>query len=133
MMRRAFTLIEALIAIALLAVVLPVAMAGVARAGQAAGAAHRQQVAMRLAQGKMNWLTASGDWSAGSSSGGFDPAQDGAESAGFRWQLEVASWRDPAVRQLHLTVAWDPASPANQVSVDTLVTPAAAAADTENP
>ena len=52
MMRRAFTLIEALIAIALLAVVLPVAMAGVARAGQAAGAAHRQQVAMRLPAGE---------------------------------------------------------------------------------
>lgn len=130
MMRRAFTLIEALIAIALVAVVLPVALAGVSSAGRSAGKAHREQVALMLAQNKLNTLVASGDWSAGSSSGSFDPDADGTEAAGFRWQSEVAPWRDPTVHTLRVTVSWDPVAPTHQVSLDTLVVPPSSA-DTE--
>ncbi len=122
MKRRAFTLVEALIAIALVAAVLPVALTAVTHAGQAAGLGHRKQVALHLAQNKLNWLVASGDWAGGSTSGSFDPAADGDEAAKFHWQLDVSTWRDPAVRQLHLSVGWEPATEANQVALDTWVT-----------
>lgn len=131
MKRSGFTLIEALIAIALVAAVLPVALAGVSRAGQAVGQSHRQQTALRLAQNKLNWLVASGDWAGGSTSGSFDPALDGEDAAPFRWQVEVTPWRDPAVRQLHVVVSWEPAAASHQVALDTWVTTPDSAADAQ--
>lgn len=132
--RSGFTLMEALIAIAILAVVLPVALAGVSAAGRAAGAAHRQQMALLLAQNKLNALVATGDWSAGSSSGGFNPQEDGDDAAGFRWQSEVTPWRVPEVRQLRVTVTREAGTPINPVALETLVVqPAEAEAEAEAP
>lgn len=136
MMRRTgFTLIETLIAVALVAAVLPVALAGVSRAGQAASEGHRRQLALHLAQNKLNELVASGDWANGATSGNFDAVADGDEATAFRWQLESTPWRDPAVHALRVTVGWgEPAAPARQVALETLVVEATApdAADTPN-
>jgi prepilin-type N-terminal cleavage/methylation domain-containing protein len=101
---RGFTLIEVLVAILVVGVVLPVALTGVGRALQAAGRSAREGTARRLAASLEARLLASGDWRTTATSGAFDPAQDGAEGAGFRWQAALASGRIDTLRTLTITV-----------------------------
>jgi prepilin-type N-terminal cleavage/methylation domain-containing protein len=121
--RGAFTLIETLIAIVLVAVALPVALAGISGAVQVTGQARSRDLARHLAESQLAKLLATGTWSSSAQAGDFDPAVDGAASAGFHWQVAVAPWRDPALDTLRLTVTWDPPSPAHAVALDTLVAP----------
>ena len=130
MNRRGFTLLEALIAIVLVAVVLPVGIAGISGAAHAAGQVRRNDLARRLAEGKLNQLVVTGEWQTSATSGDFDPATDGDDAAGFHWQLTSTAWRDPTVHDLRLAVTWDPVSDAHTVAVETLATPPATASTT---
>lgn len=121
--RLGMTLIETLIAIVVVALVLPVAIAGVTRAVQSAEQVRRMDTARRLAETRLARLAADGSWQSAASSGDFDPRQDGEDAAGFRWQLATATWRDPVVRSLALTVSWGPAANPRAVTVETMVTP----------
>lgn len=105
MHRKATTLIEALVAIALVATVLPVALQAVTAGSRAIEDARRAELAHRVAQARLARLLADGSWSTAASSGACDD-DDGEEAAGMRWTLAVATWRDPAVRTIALTVIW---------------------------
>lgn len=122
-MRAAFTLIEALVAILLVAVVVPIGLEAVTRAGQAAGQTRRQDRALQLAQSKLAYLTATGEWQTSAQSGAFAATVDGEDAEGLRWELASTPWRDETVTELRLTVSWDPPSPHRQVSLTTLATP----------
>lgn len=123
MNRTGFTLIEALIAIALIAVALPIAVAGISAATHAAGDVRTHAIARRLADGLLAKLVATGSWQTSAQSGAFSATDDGDEADGFTWQLTSETWRDPTIRTLSLTVAWNPASTAHQVTVTTLAAP----------
>lgn len=113
MNRGGFTLIEALIAIALVAVVLPLAIAGISAATRAASDVRNHAIARRLADGLLAKLVANGGWQTSAQSGTFNAADDGDEAVRFTWQLASETWRDPAIRTLTLTVAWEPTSDAH--------------------
>jgi prepilin-type N-terminal cleavage/methylation domain-containing protein len=121
--RRAMTLIETLIAIVVVALVLPVAISGVSHAVQSAEQVRRMDTARRLAETRLARLAADGTWQSTATSGDFDPRLDGEDAAGFHWQLATATWRDPVVRSLALTVSWGPSASPRAVTVTTLVTP----------
>lgn len=125
--RRAFTLIEALVAIVLVAVVLPVALAGVSASLHGVDQVRYQDIALRVAQSRLAALVADGSWQRSGTAGACDPATDGEDADGLRWQMTVATWRDPTVRTLRVTVSWGPTSAPHSVSLDTLVTPPATA------
>ncbi len=121
--RSAFTLLEALIAIMLVALVLPTALEAVTRSGQAAGMMRRQDRALRLAQSRLGFLIATGEWQTAAQSGTFSAGEDGEDADGLRWELESTPWRDNLVTQLTLTVSWDPPTGRSRISLTTLVTP----------
>jgi type II secretory pathway pseudopilin PulG len=129
--RSAFTLLEALIAILLVALVLPVALEAVTRSGQGAGLMRRQDRALRLAQSRLGQLIATGEWQTAAQSGTFTASEDGEDADGLRWELESGPWRDSLVTQLTLTVTWDPPTDWNRVGLTTLVTPPASSSETE--
>lgn len=121
--RCGMTLIEALISIAVVALVLPIAIAGVSRAVQSADQVRRMDVARRLAETRLALLAADGSWQSSATSGDFDPRVDGDDATGFHWQLTVTPWRDPVVRTLSLSVTWSTAVNPRTVTMETMVTP----------
>jgi type II secretion system protein I len=125
-----FTLIEALIAIVLVAAVLPVALAAISHVTQSVSRLQKQAIALRLADSRLAAWLLDGSWQTAPASGDFTVDTDGDDVTGFHWQLAASAWRDPTVQQLHLTVTWDPPAAANAVSLDTLVTPPATTAAT---
>ena len=120
--RNGFTLIEALVAIILVAVALPVALAAVSDATHTSGLTRRHDIARRIAESHLARLVADGSWSSSASSGDCDPVQDGDDANGFRWQIVVSNWRDPAVHDLRVTVGWGSIDAAGSVTLETLVT-----------
>ena len=119
--RCGMTLIEALISIAVVALVLPIAIAGVSRAVQSAEQVRRMDIARRLAETRLSLLSADGSWQSSATSGDFDPRVDGDDATGFHWQLTVTPWRDPVVRTLSLTVSWNNSQ--RTVTMETMATP----------
>lgn len=119
MHRRGVTLIEALVAIALIATVLPVALAAVSEGARGISAAQRRELLLRVAEGRLARLLADGSWTTASGGGDCDPALDGEDAAGLRWTLAVEPWRDPVVRRLHLTVQ----GLGHSVALETLAVP----------
>lgn len=123
MSRKGTTLIEALVAIGLVATVLPVALAAVSGGSQAIERARRADLASRVAQARLARLLADGSWSTSAAAGTCEADSDGADATGLRWALHVAAWRDPVVRELALTVSWGEGSRGGSVSVSTLAVP----------
>lgn len=105
MRRKGTTLIEALVAIALVATVLPVALQAVTAGSQAIERSRRAELAHRVAQARLARMLADGSWSTSASSGTYD-ASDGEDADGMQWNLAVATWRDSSVRTIALTVTW---------------------------
>ncbi len=122
-LRSAFTLIEALVAIILVAVVLPVALAAVTASLRGASTINKQDIALRVAQSRLATLVADGSWQRSGTSGDCDPRTDGEDTDGMRWQMNVATWRDPSVRTLTITVSWGSTTNPRSVVLTTLVTP----------
>lgn len=117
------TLIEALVAIGLVATVLPVALAAVSGGAQAIERARRADLAGRVAQARLARVLADGSWSTSAASGACEADSDGADAVGLRWSLHAAAWRDPTVRELALTVSWGEGNRGGSVSVSTLAVP----------
>ncbi len=119
------TLIEALIAIVIVAVILPLALSGVSHALQAADQTRKQDVARRLAETRLARVVADGSWQSSALAGTFDATQDGEDADAFAWQVTLTPWRDRAVQILVLTVSWGAVGSGQAVTLTTLVTPPA--------
>lgn len=117
---RAFTLIEALAALMLVAIVLPFVMRGITLSASSAAHTDRQATAMMLAQTQMEEAILSEAWTFGSAEGEFDETYgDGAER--YTWTLTDEDWQSTDFRELTLTVRWMRGQEERTVSLKTVV------------
>ena len=113
---RGFTLVEALAALAFLAIVIPVAVQAIQLASRAGQVAARKLVAARVADRVLNELIVTGQWKNSAASG---TAAEGLNE--FRWQLQSVSWQKDSLRQLTLQVNYAVQGRDYHVSLSTLL------------
>lgn len=112
----AFTLIEVLAALLLVALVLPPAMRGVGLALEATGQTHRREVAATLGADKLSDLIATGAWSSESTQGDF-----GEDHPQYRWELTVEDWEGASIQLVEVRVLWESRGTPQSLSLATLV------------
>ena len=114
--RKAFTFVEVLVTMSLLAIVLPTVMEGVSMSLGAAGLAKQQSQASGLAYGKMTELLTEEQWDHPSLSGDFAP-----DNPEFRWTAQLTEWDGATLQQLDVTVTWIYRGRDRSVTLSTLV------------
>ena len=112
---RAFTLVEVLATLVLVAIILPVAMGGISLATSMAGLAKQRLEAASLAETKLAELMATGEWLGGDLSGDFGP-----ERPEYRWYAEAHDWEEDTVRLLDVRVEWTSRGNDRSVTLTTL-------------
>ncbi len=104
--RHAFTLIEVLAAMMLMAIVLPPVMQGVAMATRNASEARHRTEAAGLAEEKLSEILATNLWQGGTLSGDF-----GTDWPAYHWQAAVNGWAadttTQSIQQIDLTILWN--------------------------
>jgi prepilin-type N-terminal cleavage/methylation domain-containing protein len=118
---RAFTLIETLVAIAIIAAVLPVLLGGISLANRAALLAKQRTLATTLGEAKLNELVSTDLWQSGALSGDF-----GDDAPGFTWNAVVTPYNDTDLtsqdlQEIDLTVSWKSRSSTREVVLSTLI------------
>ncbi len=116
--RSAFTLIEVLAAMLLIAIVLPAVMKSIAVATGTASVARRRTEAAGLAQTKLSELVATDQWEGGVLSGTFADWPD------YSWEASVAPWpgdtSSASIQQIDLKVKWVARNQPDSVTLSTL-------------
>lgn len=115
----AFTLIESLVALAMLAVILPIAMEGISLAISLSSQARNQAEAAGLARMKLDELVTTGQWNGGASLEG----DFGEDWPSYKWSAAVTSWQDGSMSELDVTVTWSARQRQQSVVMTTLVSP----------
>jgi prepilin-type N-terminal cleavage/methylation domain-containing protein len=146
---RGFTLIEALAAMTLLAIVMPAITQGLGVAAQAATAARHRTEATELAQQQLSELAVSGTWQGNSLSGDFSP-----NWPQYTWQASVQTWTGSGIgitgtnasassgtsaassstgtlEEIDLRVSWLEGSGTQSIMLSTLVYPQQTATSTQ--
>jgi len=104
--RRAFTLVEVLAAMLLMAIVLPPVMEGVSLATRNASDARHRTEAAGLAEEKLSEILATQQWQGGTLSGDF-----GSDAPAYHWQATVNGWAadttSVGLQQIDLSVLWN--------------------------
>jgi prepilin-type N-terminal cleavage/methylation domain-containing protein len=123
-----FTLVEVLVAIALMLVVLPAAMRGVMIAARAGEQARHRTEASALATSKLQEILATQEWESGGTLSG-DFSQEGYPD--YIWQAELSTWNQAGfnpqdiqpqtLQQLDLKVSWKRGNRTDSLAVSTLV------------
>ena len=129
MNRRAFTLIEALATLLLIAIVIPPVLGAMSVATRSAGVAGARLEATMLAEAKLDQIIATRQWEDGSDEGDFaytasdEPLaeRDAAGPAAYRWELLVEDGPAPSLRQLRLRVLWHQRGHEHALELVTLV------------
>ena len=114
--RPAFTLLEVLAALMLVAIVLPVAMRGISLATRTASHTARRARAAALAETKLTETLIDGSWQNGASEGDF-----GSDQPDYRWRLDVREWLETTFQELEVRVEWTEHGVDRYVSLTTLV------------
>lgn len=104
--RRGFTLVEILVALAIVAIALAAGMRALAQATTSASALKSRTLALWVAQNRLAAAQVANPWPALGASGG------AAEEAGaeFVWKATVTTTPNPAFRRIDITVA-EPQAP----------------------
>lgn len=97
---RGFTLLELLVAVAILAIAMGALLAGFARYADQAGHLRERSIATWVAHNRLTEVELAPPWPATGSSNG-ETEMAGTE---WRWRLEVKSTDDPELRRLDLIV-----------------------------
>jgi prepilin-type N-terminal cleavage/methylation domain-containing protein len=117
--RRAFTLIEVLAAMLLIAIVLPVVMQGITAGAGSSSTTRRRTEASGLAEAKLGELIATGDWQGGVLSGDFSP-----DWSDYKWQATVTAWTQDTtnsnLQEIDLRVFWKADNREDSVTVASL-------------
>ncbi len=122
---RAFTLVEVLAALLMMAIIIPVAMEGMTTASRAGVLGVRKATAMRIAERVLNEVVVENQ-TAQSSSGG--TIADGEME--YPWTMSSESWPVAAMTQLRVTVSFVVQGNNYEVSASTLIAPASSIAAT---
>ena len=123
---RAFTLVEVLAALVLIAIVVPVTMQGVSVANRAGLMGQRRASAMRIAERVLNETVIMAGAQSASSTGS---TAEGGQA--YAWTLTSTTWPTDAMTQLTVTVSFVVQGEAFEATASTLIDPAAGAAGTE--
>ncbi len=123
---RAFTLVEVLAALVLIAIVVPVTMQGVSVANRAGLMGQRRAAALRIAERVLHETVITAELMSASSSGA---TAEGGQT--YAWTLTSAPWPTDAMTQLTVTVAFVVQGEAFEATASTLIDPAAGTAATE--
>ena len=99
--RRAFTLVEVLASLMLIALVVPVAMEAMSVASRAGELGRRKAAAVRVGERVLGQLLAEGQLASGNSSG---VAQEGPFE--YPWAVRVENWPEDALQQATVTVTF---------------------------
>ena len=126
--RRAFTLIEVLAALLLMAIVIPVAMQGMSVASRACLLGQRKAAAMRVAERMINELIVTGEINQSTLSG---TIADGDTS--YPWTMQSEPWTEDTMTQVTVKVTFSIQGNSYDVSASTLFDPTAGAATAANP
>lgn len=113
---RAFTLVEVLAALLLMAIIIPVAMEGMSVASRVGVLGQRKAVAMRVAERVLNELVVEAQTQQASSSG---TAVDGGTS--YPWTARVENWTEDAMQQMTVTVQFTVQGSIYDISTTTLL------------
>ena len=97
----AFTLVEVLATMALIAIVLPTAMRGIALSTRMASHARHRIEAVSLAKSRLSEMVASGQWTGSGKSGTF-----GSDRSEYEWSASVTDSTVASVYRLDVTVSW---------------------------
>ena len=100
-----FTLVEALAALMLMAIVLPVALRVIATSTKMASLSERQAQATELADARLSEIVLTQAWEDGDAAGLFDENY-GDDVEGYEWVLFVDDWHQAEFKQLTLHVVW---------------------------
>jgi prepilin-type N-terminal cleavage/methylation domain-containing protein len=118
--RGGFTLVEALVALVVIALVVPAVLQAVTVTMQVGADAKLRGEAAQLAKGKLDELAATGDWKDGKLQGDFD-----GQTQTMHWTGDVQGWNDGNVSQLSVSVTYKTAGKERAVTMTTLVNPGA--------
>ncbi|MEM9414505.1 MAG: type II secretion system protein [Planctomycetota bacterium] len=120
--RGGFTLVEALAALTLMAIVVPLVLRGVAASAQIGVFADRRDHATMLADARLTEAILNGDWKQGDSAGTFDPASYGTDAEPFTWYLLVDDWNNQtAFKEVTLVVSWQQRGEEQHVALTTVL------------
>ena len=114
----AFTLAEALAALAFLAIVIPVAIEALHLASLAGVVAQRKVAAAQFADRWLQELVVTGQWKQGGNNGN---VQEGNQN--YHWQLRTDSWEKDALKRLTLSVTYAAQGKEYEVHLTTLIDP----------
>jgi len=114
----AFTLAEALAAMAFLAIVIPVAIEALHIATLAGVVAQRKVAAAQFADRWLNELLVTGQWKQGGNNG---TVQE--DTQVYRWRLRTDSWEKDALKRLTLSVTFAAQGRDYDVQLTTLIDP----------
>jgi len=114
--RGAFTFIEILATLALLAIVLPSIMTGISLCLSTAELARQQAQACSLGHAKLMELVADGQWQHAELAGDF-----GEDWPEYLWTAELRDWDGELLQELGLTVLWQSRGKDRHVTFSTLV------------
>jgi prepilin-type N-terminal cleavage/methylation domain-containing protein len=122
--RRAFTLVEVLASLMLIALVVPVAMEAMAVASRAGELGRRKAAAVRVGERVLGELLVVGQLATGASSG---VAQEGPFE--YPWSVRVENWPEDALQQATVTVTFALRGTTQEIALSTLL-PASGTAET---
>jgi prepilin-type N-terminal cleavage/methylation domain-containing protein len=114
--RRAFTLVEVLASLMLIALVVPVAMEAMAVASRAGELGQRKAAAVRVGERVLGELLLEGQLASGASSG---VAQEGPFE--YPWSARVENWPEDALQQVTVTVTFSVRGTAQEIALATLL------------
>jgi prepilin-type N-terminal cleavage/methylation domain-containing protein len=122
--QRAFTLVEVLAALLLMAIIIPVAMDGMSVASRAGLLGQRKAAAMRVAERVLNGLIVEGE-TQGSTSGNTSEGD-----INYPWAMKSETWAEDAMLHLTVTVTFSVQGNNYDVSVSTLIAPPSSSSTT---
>jgi prepilin-type N-terminal cleavage/methylation domain-containing protein len=114
--RRAFTLVEVLASLMLIALVVPVAMEAMSVASRAGELGRRKAAAVRVGERVLGQLLAEGQLASGNSSG---VAQEGPFE--YPWAVRVENWPEDALQQATVTVTFSVRGATQEIALATLL------------
>jgi len=118
----AFTLLEVLAALMLMAIVLPVVLRGIALATQLGSYTRFHDQAVSLAEAKLAECLVNEDWQDGDATGAFDDEDLwGTGASRYTWEQQVDDWETSTIKQITIHVIWTQRNQEQVVTLTTLV------------